>query len=91
MPVNTNSSITYEIKRINFDLDTLSITLNIIKGYTENDVFQILNRFDYTIAAPASQELFLTMGDSNKTNYQSLKEILYNHLIDNNIISGTIV
>lgn len=90
MPLNTNTSIIYQITDISITIDPASIKVGLIKGYYEDGLLNVLNRLVVDIPADQSVLIFAKTGDSNKTLYETLKEILYGYMLENGLAEGTI-
>lgn len=90
MPIISNTKLEYKITSASFDLILGVITLKVAKGYQDGVNFVTLQEFEVPIDQNSSATLFNCASDGTKTLYENVKTALYDYLIDNGVVAGTI-
>lgn len=92
MAVVTTINVEYKLSKIHIDASLLTVTLEIDRGFVDaNSTFVKLDSFTVEIDNANTTTLMNTVVTSGATIYSTIKNNLYQYLIAQNIVSGTIV
>lgn len=91
MPIISPQFVVYKILTVLIDLEQEIILLKVARGFMDGTIFVKLSEEEIPINQTDTATLSNIVCNKNKTMYESIKEALYNYLIDNGKISGKIV
>ena len=89
MPILSYTAIEYKITTININAIDLSIQLVVARGVIENSVFNPINEKTFNISQ-ADTQILMNTAPVGTTIYETLKTVLYDYLLDNQLMTGTV-
>lgn len=90
MPIKTSVVIIYKIISFSIDLAQNIVVINYATGYDQEGVFVELSQQNVLINAENSSILMTASVDGSKNLYENVKNTLYQCLLNQGCISGTL-
>jgi len=90
MTIQTTSLLEYKIMRMDVDMISSAMSLTISRGYTANSAYESIATFVVNIDS-ADLAALMSTPPASTTIYGSIRQALYQYLLDKGLVTGTII